>query len=184
MSSAVEPRTGLPEPSDDPLHRPDDHDDPDDLPAVEAEILSFEDLFREQYEGMIRVAFLLVGSRTEAEDVVQDAFARVNMRWKRIANPRAYLHRCVVNRSHDLLRRRRVEQRFWWLQRSETSELGADELGDALATLPAERRTAVVLRYYAGFSEKQIAEAMGVRPGTVKSMLHRAMAELKRVIDR
>ena len=145
---------------------------------------SFEDLFREQYEAMIRVAFLLVGSRAEAEDVVQDAFARINLRWKRIGNPRGYLHRCVVNRSHDLLRRRRIEQRFWWLHRAETSELDADELSDALAKLPTERRTAVVLRYYAGFSEKQIAEAMGVRPGTVKSMVHRAMAELKRVIER
>jgi RNA polymerase sigma-70 factor (sigma-E family) len=145
---------------------------------------SFEELFRERYEGMIRVAFLLVGSRAEAEDVVQDAFARVNLRWKRIDNPGGYLHRCVVNCSHDLLRRRRVEQRFRRLQRDETSELDADEMGDALAALPPERRTAVVLRYYAGFSEKQIAEALGVRPGTVKSMLHRAMAELKRVIDR
>jgi RNA polymerase sigma-70 factor (sigma-E family) len=153
------------------------------LPGPEP-VPSFEELFREQYEGMIRVAFLLVGARAEAEDVVQDAFARVNLRWKRIDNPRGYLHRCVVNCSHDLLRRRRVEQRFRRLQRDETSELDADEMGDALAALPPDRRTAVVLRYYAGFSEKQIAEALGVRPGTVKSMLHRAMAELKRVIDR
>ena len=146
--------------------------------------LAFEDLFREQYEGMVRVAFLLVGSRAEAEDVVQDAFARVNLRWKRLENPAAYLHRCVVNRSHDLLRRRRVEQRFWRAARDETSELGADEMGDALAALPPQRRTAVVLRYYAGLSEKQIAEVMGVRPGTVKSMVHRAMGELRRVIER
>jgi RNA polymerase sigma-70 factor (sigma-E family) len=141
---------------------------------------SLEALFREKYEGMIRVAFLLVGTRAEAEDVVQDAFARVGLRWKRIRDPGGYLHRCVVNRSHDLLRRRRVEQRFSWSQRNESSELDADELGDALATLPTKRRTAVVLRYYAGLSEKEIAEVLGVRPGTVKSMLHRAMAELKR----
>jgi RNA polymerase sigma-70 factor (sigma-E family) len=150
----------------------------------EAPVASFEELFRTRYEAMIRVAFLLVGSQAEAEDVVQDAFARVNLRWRRIENPGGYLHRCVVNCSHDLLRRRRVEQRFRRLQRDETSELDADEMADALAALPPERRTAVVLRYYAGFSEKQIAEALGVRPGTVKSMLHRAMAELKRVIDR
>ena len=108
----------------------------------------------------------------------------VNLRWKRLENPAAYLHRCVVNRSHDLLRRRRVEQRFWRATRDETSELGADEMGDALAALPPQRRTAVVLRYYAGLSEKQIAEVMGVRPGTVKSMVHRAMGELRRVIER
>jgi RNA polymerase sigma-70 factor (sigma-E family) len=145
---------------------------------------TFEELFQQRYEPMMRVAFLLVGSRAEAEDVVQDAFARVNLRWSRIDNPAGYLHRCVVNRSHDVLRRRRVEQRLWWMHRHETSELDADEMGDALAALPPARRTAIVLRYYAGLSEQQIAEAMDVRPGTVKSLLHRGMAELKRVIER
>jgi RNA polymerase sigma-70 factor (sigma-E family) len=150
----------------------------DDHPAT------FEELFHERYEAMMRVAFLLVGTRAEAEDVVQDAFARVSLRWSRIAVPPAYLYRCVVNGSKDVLRRRKLEQRLWRAQRHETSELDANELGDALAALPPARRAAVVLRYYAGLSEQQIAEALGVRPGTVKSMLHRAMTELKRVIER
>lgn len=143
---------------------------------------TFDDLFRRRYEPMVRVAFLLVGSQAEAEDVVQDAFARVELRWARIDNPEGYLHRCVVNRSHDVLRRRRLEQRFRLLRRDETSELQADELGDALAALSPRRRAAVVLRYYAGLREREIAEALGVRPGTVKSMLHRALSELREVI--
>ena len=106
------------------------------------------------------------------------------MRWARIDNPEGYLHRCVVNRSHDVLRRRRLEQRFRLLRRDETSELQADELGDALAALSPRRRAAVVLRYYAGLREREIAEALGVRPGTVKSMLHRALSELREVIER
>ena len=146
--------------------------------------LTFEQLFRQSYEPMVRVAFLLVGSRAEAEDVVQDAFARIELRWSRLDNPEGYLHRCVVNRSHDVLRRRRLEQRFRSLRRDETTELGADELADALAALPPKRRTAVVLKYYAGLREREIAEAMGVRPGTVKSMLHRALAQLREVIER
>jgi DNA-directed RNA polymerase specialized sigma24 family protein len=89
---------------------------------------TFEDLFRRRYEPMVRVAFLLVGSRAEAEDVVQDA--------------------------------------------------------DALATLPPKRRAAVVLRYYAGLREREIADVLGVRPGTVKSMLHRALGQLREVIER
>ena len=89
-----------------------------------------------------------------------------------------------MNRSHDTLRRRRLEQRFGRLRRDETSELQADELGDALAALPAKRRAAVVLRYYAGLSEREIAEVLGVRPGTVKSMLHRALAQLRQEIER
>ena len=70
---------------------------------------TFDDLFRRRYEPMVRVAFLLVGAPAEAEDVVQDAFARIELRWARIDNPEGYLHRCVVNGCQDLLRRRRLE---------------------------------------------------------------------------
>jgi RNA polymerase sigma-70 factor (sigma-E family) len=145
---------------------------------------TFEELFRQQYEPMVRVAFLLVGSRAEAEDVVQDAFARVELRWARVDNPAGYLRRCVVNRSNDVLRRRSVEQRFLRLRRDEASELVADELGDALASLPPKRRAAIVLRYYNGLPEREIAAALGVRPGTVKSLLHRGLAQLREVIER
>ena len=146
--------------------------------------LTFEQLFRQSYEPMVRVAFLLVGSRAEAEDVVQDAFAKIELRWSRLDNPEGYLRRAVVNRANDVLRRRRLEERFRVLRRDYTDELHADELGDALAALSPRRRTAVVLRYYAGLKEREIAEALGVRPGTVKSMLHRALAELREVIER
>ena len=151
--------------------------------AVEA-ATTFDELFRGRYEPMVRVAFLMVGSRAEAEDVVQEAFARVEERWTRIDNPAGYLHRCVVNRAYDTLRRRRLEQRIGRLHRDETSELQADELGDALAALPPKRRAAVVLRFYAGLSEREIAQALNVRPGTVKSMLHRALAQLREEIER
>ncbi len=90
----------------------------------------------------------------------------------------------MVNRCHDLLRRRRLEQRFLHLRHDELSELGADELGDALANLPPKRRAVVVLRYYAGLRQREIAEVLGLRPGTVKSMLHRALAQLREVIER
>jgi RNA polymerase sigma-70 factor (sigma-E family) len=148
---------------------------------------AFDHTFRRQYEPMVRVAYLLVGSRAEAEEVVQDAFARVELRWSDIerANADAYLRRCVVNRSKDLLRRRQVERRLRpLLPREGTVELHADELGDALAALPARRRAAIVLRYYVGLGEREIAETLGVRPGTVKSLLHRALAQLRQAIER
>ena len=155
----------------------------DEHMAVEA-APTFDDLFLRRYEPMVRVAYLLVGSQAEAEDVVQEAFARVEERWSRIDNPAGYLHRCVVNRAYDTLRRRRLEQRIGRLHRDEASELQADELGDALAALPPKRRAAVVLRFYAGLSEREIAQALNVRPGTVKSMLHRALAQLREEIER
>lgn len=155
-----------------------------EIPVVRTGAASFDELFRSRYEPMVRVAYLLVGSQAEAEDVVQDAFARIELRWSRLDNAEAYLRRCVVNRSHDLLRRRRIEQRFRNLRRDETADLDADELSDALATLPTRRRTAIVLRYYLGLREKEIAEVMGCRPGTVKSMVHRGLAQLREVIER
>ena len=145
---------------------------------------TFDELFRSRYEPMVRVAYLMVGSQAEAEDAVQDAFARVELRWARLDNPAGYLRRCVVNRCHAMLRRRRLEERFGRLRRQETTELHADEMGDALAALPPKRRAAVVLRYYAGLREQEIAEALGVPPGTVKSMLHRALAQLREEIQR
>lgn len=161
------------------VQRQREDDDPDGAPT-------FDDLFRTHYEPMVRVAYLLLGSRDEAEDVVQDAFARVELRWHRLGNAGGYLRRCVVNRAHDALRHRSVQLRYLHRQRPDeaTADLGADELADALAALPAKRRTAVVLRYYAGLDTREIAEAMGVRPGTVKSLLHRALAQLREEIER
>jgi len=150
-----------------------------------AEAVTFDQLFRTQYEPMVRVAYLLLWSRDEAEDVVQDAFARVELRWSRLGNAGGYLRRCVVNRAHDALRHRQVQQRYLHGHHGDTTaDLGADELADALAALPTKRRTAVVLRYYAGLDTREIADAMGVRPGTVKSLLHRALAQLREEIER
>jgi RNA polymerase sigma factor (sigma-70 family) len=144
----------------------------------------FEEFFEARYESMVRIAFLMLGSRPDAEDVTQDSFARVELRWSGLDNPGGYLRRCVVNRSHDTLRRRRLEQRFRLLRHEVVDELGADELTDALAALPPKQRAAIVLRYYGGLKEREIAEAMRVRPGTVKSLIHRALAQLRREIER
>ena len=131
----------------------------------------------------------LDGDLALAEDVVQDAFARLDLRWSRVGNPGAYLRRCVVNGATDVLRRRTVERRLASLTRREaeqaaTGGLEADEMSDALAGLTPRRRAAVVLRYYAGLREEEIAEALGMRPGTVKSTLHRALAQLREVVER
>jgi len=152
--------------------------------AASPATVSFEEFFEAEYEPMVRIAFLMLGSHAEAEDVTQDAFARLEWRWSGLDSPGGYLRRCVVNRSHDTLRRRRLEQRFRLLRHDVVDELGADELTDALVALPAKQRAAIVLRYYGGLKEREIAEAMRVRPGTVKSLIHRAMAQLRREIER
>src|SRR4051812_40672631 len=134
---------------------------------------------------MVRLAVLLVGSREQAEEIVQDAFAQLFERWDRIDRPGAYLRTCVVNGCRRAHRRRRQDTRLAASElRPTAADLGADHLADALAALPPRRRAAVVLRYYDDRSESEIAEALGVRPGTVKSLLHRGLAELRQAVER
>ncbi len=144
----------------------------------------FDELYRREYEPMLRVAFLLVDSDQLAEEAVHDAFAKVFERWKRLDRPGAYLRTSVINRCRDLQRRRRVErERERPVTAAAEAELGADEVLDALAKLPMRQRAALVLRYYQDLSEADIAEALGVRPGTVKSLLSRGLEQLREVIE-
>jgi RNA polymerase sigma factor (sigma-70 family) len=141
----------------------------------------FDELYRAEYPGMVRLAYLLVRDRELAVEVTHDAFARVLERWDKLDRPGAYLRTAVVNASRDALRRR-------IFRRSRTHVAGLvevtspardDYLADALAQLAPKRRAAIVLRYYLDLSEVEIADTLGVRPGTVKSLLHRGLADLR-----
>ena len=143
---------------------------------------TFDALYVAEYGPMVRLAFLLVGAGA-AEEVVQDAFARVFERWATLDRPGAYLRTCVVNGCRQLARRRRLQWRHPYPAPA-AAELGADDLLQALDGLPPTRRAAIVLRYYGDLSEAEIAETLGVRPGTVKSMVHRGLRQLREVIER
>jgi RNA polymerase sigma-70 factor (sigma-E family) len=151
-------------------------------PEPYVEDRTFESLYADEVGGMARLAFLMVGSEAQAEELVHDAFARLYERWDRVDNPGAYLRTCVVNGCRDRLRRRRVEQRHASAA-PRAGEPETEHLADALAALPYKQRAAVVLRYYEDRSEADIAELLGVRPGTVKSLLHRGLASLREVIE-
>ena len=131
---------------------------------------------------MVRLATLLVGSPAIAEEVVQDAFAAVSERWDAVDRPDAYLRRSVINGCAGVLRRRTIEQRY----RSARLEVADDEIPEqlidlrtALDRLTDRQRLVVVLRYFADLRDEEIAEALGVRPGTVRSLAHRAIAALR-----
>lgn len=141
-------------------------------------------LHRRHYADLVRVAAVLVDHTERAEEIVQDAFAKVLDRWARLDQPGGYLRTAVVNGARSELRKREVRRRVGLQRRPEDRPVERDYLLDALDKLPPKRKTALVLRYYADMSEQQIAEAMGVRPGTVKSMLSRGLAELRTVIER
>jgi len=144
------------------------------------------ELYRERYVAMVRLAFLMVGSTTIAEELVQDAFARMHRHWEHTEHPKAYLRMAVVNACRSHLRRLALERAYRRHPSvtGEGSQLAeADELFDALAGLPSRQRAALVLRFYEDLSEADIAVALGCRPGTVKSLVHRGLAELRKVVE-
>lgn len=145
----------------------------------------FEHLYQAEYAAMVRLARRLVDTNERAEEIVQDAFARVYDRWDSLDQPGGYLRTAVVNGARSELRKREVRRRIGLEPRRDDDHPDErDYLLDALDALPAKRKTALVLRYYADLPEREIAEIMGVRPGTVKSLLSRGLAELRTVIER
>ena len=109
-----------------------------------------EHLFQVEYPGMVRLAFTLVGSNAEAEDIVQDSFVEVSRRLDEIDKPGAYLRTAVVSRCRSALRRRRVmSQHPPDAPGSLTND--ANELWDVLAKLPEDQRIIVVLKYYGSY---------------------------------
>jgi RNA polymerase sigma-70 factor (sigma-E family) len=143
---------------------------------------AFGDFYAGHYADLVRLATLLSGSADVAPDLVQDCFVGLHKRWTAVHDPLPYVRRSVVHAcaSHH---RRNARIRRLPLPVHEDSALGADELEDAVAKLPARQRAAVVLRYYGDLSDADIARALRCRPGTVRSLIHRALAELRKVIE-
>jgi RNA polymerase sigma-70 factor (sigma-E family) len=144
-------------------------------------------LYRTHAPDALRLAYLLTGDRSLAEDLAQEAFVRVLGRFQDLRNPDAfwwYLRRTVVNLANTHHRRRMFELAYLERQDQTPADPGPDlegrgRLMDALRGLRPEVRTAVVLRYYEDLTEAQTAEVMGCPVGTVKSMVSRAMDRLR-----
>jgi RNA polymerase sigma-70 factor (sigma-E family) len=147
------------------------------------------------YSQLVRLALLLVHDLQTAEEVVQDAFEAMHKAWRRLREEEkalSYLRQTVVNRSRSVLRHRKVVDLH--PPRPERDEPSAEHaalvliersaIATALRRLPQRQREAIVLRYYADLSEAEIARAMGISRGAVKSHTARAMASLKTVIGR
>lgn len=146
----------------------------------------FDRLFEDERVPMVRLAWLLTGSEPLSEEIAQDAFAKVFERWAKLDNPGGYLRACVVNGCRKAARRRLVERRHAPAARQESAPAdhhSDSDLLDALRTLAPKRRAAVVLRYWGDCSVAEVAEALGVRLGTAKSMISRALAELRKVVE-
>jgi RNA polymerase sigma factor (sigma-70 family) len=105
--------------------------------------------------------------------------------WHTLDNPDAYLRAAVVNRARNAHRNRaRHKAKLPLLFEADRVDFAAAELNDAVARLPFRQRAVLVMRYYLGLREAEIAEALGCRPGTVKSLASRALARLATEVPR
>ena len=168
-----------------------------DSSGVELDELTAADqvtrLYRTHGMDLIRIAAVMLGSRASAEDAVHDAFCGLFRRWNQLADPHnalAYVRSAVMNRCRSELRRQaRLQRRADHNHRpldAESPEQAAI-LGEehrnvliALRRLPDRQREALILRYFLDLPEPEIATAMGISQGTVKSTTSRALAALAR----
>jgi RNA polymerase sigma factor (sigma-70 family) len=138
-----------------------------------------EAVYRSSWLDLTRLAYLLVGDRSDAEDIVQAVFTTAMARWDAIDDPESYLRRAVVNRANDVHRRsyRRLQPGV-----SATASLGepeGDELWDLVRGLPTPQRAVVVLRFYEDLTLADIAVLLGRPASTVRSDLRRALMRLR-----
>ena len=151
----------------------------------------FVDFVTERYPSLCRTAYLLTGKQEAAEDAVQSALVRAFVHWGRVRRadyPAAYVRQMVVHEVLSLRRRR-------WTREAavqdpdrlpstviEASPEGAvidrHDMATALASLTLRQRAVLVLRYYDGLSEAEIAETLGIRPGSVKGHARAGLAAL------
>jgi RNA polymerase sigma-70 factor (sigma-E family) len=165
----------------------------DSFPAAEGGKLA--ELYVRYADGAVRLAYLLTGDVTLAEDIVQDAFVRLAGRLIHLRDPdafEAYLRRTVMNLSKSHFRRKRVERAYLTHARGATTTQDTqwsdpsfedrDALWRALGTLSRRQRVAVVLRFYEDLPEREVADILKCRPGTVKSLVSRALETLRNEI--
>lgn len=152
------------------------------------------ELYREHYRPLVRLAALLVRDYATAEEVVQDSFVAMHGAWRRLRDPNkalSYLRQAVVNKARSILRHRAVVEKHApkALPDAPSAEIGAmnllerEAVIDALRKLPTRQREAIVLRYYGDLSEAQIANAMRISRGAVKSHTSRGISALRSVLE-
>lgn len=155
-------------------------------------------LFRAHHVELVRLAAFVTGDVAAGEDVVQDVFVRLHQRWDGLAgqwDPLPYLRTAVLNGCRSAFKQRASQLRRQTavaaepppppLTAEESVLLSEDRrrLLSALAVLPRRRREVLVLRYYVGLSEAEIASTLGISPGTVKSTAARGLDALARILE-
>ncbi|GAA3280633.1 SigE family RNA polymerase sigma factor [Dactylosporangium vinaceum] len=153
--------------------------------------MTFEEFVEARLQALLRYAVMLTGDPHTAQDLVQDTMIRAQLKWRRIAAadlPERYVKRMITNAYVDLHRGswlRRVALRGVDLDTGGQEPDHADSLAERdemwlwLDRLPRQQRAALVLRYYEGLSDGEIADVMSTKVGTVRSWISRALATLR-----
>ena len=146
--------------------------------SPDAATSSFEDLYAAQFLPMVRMATLMCGRVEVARDIVQDAFVALHVKWSGVSQPMAYLRQSVTNGCRT---RARWDQRRRGRVTNAEPMVDAEvsELHDVLARLPHRQRAAVVLRYYEGRTEAEIAGILRCRPGSVGPLISRGLQAMR-----
>jgi RNA polymerase sigma-70 factor (ECF subfamily) len=161
-----------------------EHDQPPELEP------RFEDFFELHYLRLFRALWLIARDRSEAEDVMQEAFMRLWERWDRVSgleDPAGYLYRTAMNVLRSRRRRALVALRRAVIEPFARDELAAVEGRDvvrrALASLTPRQRAVVILLHVLDLSSAEAAAALGIRPSTVRVLAGRARTTLKRELE-
>lgn len=145
----------------------------------------FATFYESSRSDAMALAWLLTRNSAACEDLVHDAYAAVLVRFGSVDHPGAYLRKAIVNGVYARERRAKRERARMELVAVTTASVvdgPTGGLADAVADLPIKPRTAVVLRYWAGLTDVEIGDLMGLRPGSVRSILSRALALLRKDI--
>ena len=166
--------------------------EPQAVPVLGGDALSR--VFEAEYGRLVRLASLFVDTYDEAEEVVQEAFARTLARWNRVRDKddaTAYIRRVVVNLCHGRLRRRRLVRRLrpddpgvaFSAERVVQDVDMAERVRAAVRRLPVRQRECVTLHYLLGRPVAEVAALLGVSDGTVKTCLSRARSRLASLLE-
>lgn len=144
---------------------------------------TFDEFFTSSWPWAFKMAAFLTQNAAAGEEIAQEVLATMYRVWGAVEQPEAYLRTSLVNASRNWQRRDRIHRtKLPLIADQERVDFAADHLADAIATLPYRQRAVLVLRYHFDLSEREIAETLGCRPGTVKSLSSRALARLRKEV--
>lgn len=149
----------------------------------------FQEFVDLRYMDLLRIAYHLTGSSHDAEDLLQSALVKAMRRWRRIADPVAYLRRAIVNQHISVWRRYRARETVTAFLPDRPVRDAADRIAErdalhrAMRSLSPRTRTVIVLRYVADLPEADVASALGCSVGTVKSRASRGLARLREALE-